>query len=252
MIIIESYDNSKKELAVLLSESVNVKGAAKQVVKFLLSLLGKIIETISKALTWIAGQLIKGFVILKEKLTKFLKNYNVERVRTVTFNKSYTYKTDRIPNLEYFRGLKVSKLSLESNLHDAEEALEELRTVRVSNSSGRSEEVEMKYSYKDSYDFINHGDSFIKEIKTQLEKIITHLKGVEREIAKYSYTPEGEQDPNAYEEYRATLQSIKTLSNAKIKVLDLIKTAAMDHMSATILAKDEEIKKAKNSKKKLF
>ena len=201
MIIIESYDNSKKELAVLLSESVNVKGAAKQVVKFLLSLLGKIIETITKALTWIAGQLVKGFVILKEKLTKFLKNYNVERVRAVTFNKSYTYK---------------------------------------------------KYSYKDSYDFINHGDTFIKDIKTQLEKIITHLKDVEREIVKYSYTPEGEQDPNAYEEYRTTLQSIKTLSNAKIKVLDLIKTAAMDHMSATILAKDEEIKKAKNSKKKLF
>ena len=168
MIIIESYDNSKKELAVLLSESVDIKGKAKKVVKFLLSLLGKIIETISKALTWIAGQLVKGFIILKEKLSKFLKSYNVERVRTVTFNKSYTYKTDRIPNLEYFKGLKVSKLSLESNLHDAEGALEELRTVRTSNSGGKSEEVELKYSYKDSYDFINHGDSFIKEIKTQL------------------------------------------------------------------------------------
>ena len=58
-----------------------------------------------------------------------------------------------------------------------------------------------------------------------------------------------EQDPKVYAEYRVIIQSIKTLTNAKVKFLDLVKTAMVDHLTATLKAKDEEIEKTESKKK---
>ena len=48
-----------------------------------------------------------------------------------------------------------------------------------------------------------------------------------------------------YEEYRATIQALNTLTKTKVKFLDVVKTAGMDHLMATIKAKDEMIESLK-------
>ena len=68
---------------------------------------------------------------------------------------------------------------------------------------------------------------------------------VERDLINYSKTPEGASDMQGYEEYRATIEAINTLTKTKVKFLDVVKTAGMDHLMATIKAKDEIIESLK-------
>lgn len=244
MIIIENYDNSKKELAVLLAES-SITGTKTKILSFLIDVISKVIDLAVKAITWITGQLVKGFMMIKDKIRKIAKKYEMEKVRTVTVNKTYKYKTKSIPSLKDFRNMKVTKLDMTSNLNDTEIALEELKEVRIENNNGNSEPVEWEYRFKDSYDFIDNADNFIRDTKKQLEQIIKHLKMVERELINYSKTPEGASDMQGYEEYRATIQALNTLTKTKVKFLDVVKTAGMDHLIATIKAKDEMIESLK-------
>lgn len=246
MIIIENYDNSKKELAVLLVESSN-SGSVGKVIKFFTDIIRKIIDLAVKALTWITGQLAKGFAVIKNKIKQIAKKYNFQKTRTVTLNKPYKYKSKHIPTLNEFKDLKITKLSIDSNLDQSEKAFEEVQNFRIANHDDEIQEVTLEYKFKDSYDFVENGDVFIRDSKKQLDAIITHLKGLERELVKQGKNDE--QDPKVYAEYRVVIQSIKTLTNAKVKFLDLVKTAMVDHLTATLKAKDEEIEKSENKKK---
>lgn len=246
MIIIENYDNSKKELAVLLVESSN-SGSVGKVIKFFTDIIRKIIDLAVKALTWITGQLAKGFAVIKNKIKQIAKKYNFQKTRTVTLNKPYKYKSKHIPTLNEFKDLKITKLSIDSNLDQSEKAFEEVQNFRIANHDDEMQEVTLEYKFKDSYDFVENGDVFIRDSKKQLDAIITHLKGLERELVKQGKNDE--QDPKVYAEYRVVIQSIKTLTNAKVKFLDLVKTAMVDHLTATLKAKDEEIEKSENKKK---
>lgn len=246
MIIIENYDNSKKELAVLLAESSN-GGSVSKVIKFFTDIIRKIIDLAVKALTWITGQLTKGFAVIKNKINQIAKKYNFQKTRTVTLNKPYKYKSKHIPTLNDFKDLKITKLSIDSNLDQSEKAFEEVQNFRVANNNDEMQEVTLEYKFKDSYDFVENGDVFIRDSKKQLDAIITHLKGLERELVKQGKNDE--QDPKVYAEYRVVIQSIKTLTNAKVKFLDLVKTAMVDHLTATLKAKDEEIEKTESKKK---
>ena len=246
MIIIENYDNSKKELAVLLAESSN-GGSVGKVIKFFTDIIRKIIDLAVKALTWITGQLAKGFAVIKNKIKQIAKKYNFQKTRTVTLNKPYKYKSKHIPTLNEFKDLKITKLSIDSNLDQSEKAFEEVQNFRIANHDDEMQEVTLEYKFKDSYDFVENGDVFIRDSKKQLDAIITHLKGLERELVKQGKNDE--QDPKVYAEYRVVIQSIKTLTNAKVKFLDLVKTAMVDHLTATLKAKDEEIEKSENKKK---
>lgn len=246
MIIIENYDNSKKELAVLLVESSN-SGSVGKVIKFFTDIIRKIIDLAVKALTWITGQLAKGFAVIKNKIKQIAKKYNFQKTRTVTLNKPYKYKSKHIPTLNEFKDLKITKLSIDINLDQSEKAFEEVQNFRIANHDDEMQEVTLEYKFKDSYDFVENGDVFIRDSKKQLDAIITHLKGLERELVKQGKNDE--QDPKVYAEYRVVIQSIKTLTNAKVKFLDLVKTAMVDHLTATLKAKDEEIEKSENKKK---
>lgn len=246
MIIIENYDNSKKELAVLLAESSN-SGSVGKVIKFFTDIIRKIIDLAVKALTWITGQLAKGFAVIKNKIKQIAKKYNFQKTRNVTLNKPYKYKSKHIPTLNEFKDLKITKLSIDSNLDQSEKAFEEVQNFRISNHDDEMQEVTLEYKFKDSYDFVENGDVFIRDSKKQLDAIITHLKGLERELVKQGKNDE--QDPKVYAEYRVVIQSIKTLTNAKVKFLDLVKTVMVDHLTATLKAKDEEIEKSENKKK---
>lgn len=246
MIIIENYGNSKKELAILLAESSN-GGSVGKVIKFFTDIIRKIIDLAVKALTWITGQLAKGFAVIKNKIKQIAKKYNFQKTRTVTLNKPYKYKSKHIPTLNEFKDLKITKLSIDSNLDQSEKAFEEVQNFRIANHDDEMQEVTLEYKFKDSYDFVENGDVFIRDSKKQLDAIITHLKGLERELVKQGKNDE--QDPKVYAEYRVVIQSIKTLTNAKVKFLDLVKTAMVDHLTATLKAKDEEIEKSENKKK---
>lgn len=229
----------------LLTESIDSDRAAKKIVSFLIGIIGKIIENIVKALTWIVSKLIKGFTFIRDKFMELVKQYKLEKVREVTLRKSYRYNTTHIPSLEDFNNFKIMKVSVGSDLKDCEDALRQLSEVVIDNKNGSEEDVILKFTYKDTYNFIDRSDRFLKDSERFFKNLIDNLEKVKTDLLKHSQTPEGKEDLNSYRQHQEVIEKIRLITTAKIKFIDLVKTAGIDHLTATIKAKDKEIEALK-------